>query len=604
MLNFSHLRLSQQGLILVGVPIGLMLVVLVSLFVVFAQLEQQAAESERSKKIMARANSLVKEYQNAANQLMIYKYTKLDKARQRCDMQLTKTEGSFVELQELLKGEPEQLVLLEDLKGSAFKGMSLMRQFAGRIQKEGDIHAIEATVMYQRLMAAGAHFSEKLDELVSNEAKRNELTLAEEERSRLMVKIFLIAGVLLAIAVGFGLTYLFIKNTTSRLGMVVENTVRMSKKEPLKPTLRGEDEIATLDRFFHKMANEVAEATRKEKLILDYAVDVICSLDPKGMFAAVNPAAQQAWGYSEEQLIGKSYTELISSENIQDFRETLERIKSESGTMANVETRVITTSGEHVDVQWSLRWSDSENLYFCVAHDVSDRKRVEQLKQDFVAMISHELRTPLTAMQAMLALLANGSYGELNESGSKRIKSAKTGVTRLIMLINDLLDMEKMEAGKLSMTYADVELAEVVERSVDTIQGFAEEHDVKVNVASKPVTVLGDSDRLIQVFVNLLSNAVKYSEEDGTVELNIEVDGEECEVQIIDHGDGIPQGFEEKIFERYEQAPTAGGKRRKGTGLGLPICKAIVEQHGGTIGVRQTPGGGSTFWFRIPRVGA
>jgi len=603
MLNFSHLRLSQQGLILVGVPIGLMLAVLVALFVVFTQVETQAVKSEHAKKIIGRANSLVREYQGVANQLMIYKYTKVDKVRKRFDEKLTKTEQSFAELQELLKDDPEQLQLLDDLKSSAEKGMTLMRQFAARIN-EGDIHAMEATVMYQRLMAAGSHFSEKLEELVSNEVKRNELTLAEEERGRLMMKIFIIAGAGLAIAVGTGLTLLFTKNTTSRLGFVVENTVRLSKKEPLKPTLKGEDEIATLDRFFHRMANDLAEAARKEKLILDNAVDVICSLDPKGTFAAVNPAAQQAWGYTEEQLIGHSYTEVISSENIQDFRETLERIKNESGTLANVETRVITTSGERVDVRWSLRWSDSENLFFCVAHDISDRKRVEQLKQDFVAMISHELRTPLTAMQAMLALLANGSYGTINESGTKRIKSAKTGVTRLIMLINDLLDMEKMEAGKLSMTYADVELAEVVERSVDTIEGFAEEHEVKVKVASKPVTVLGDADRLIQVFVNLLSNAVKYSEEGGAVELNIEVDGEECEVQIVDHGDGIPQGFEEKIFERYEQAPSSGGKRRKGTGLGLPICKAIVEQHGGTIGVRETPGGGSTFWFRIPKVGS
>jgi signal transduction histidine kinase len=235
--------------------------------------------------------------------------------------------------------------------------------------------------------------------------------------------------------------------------------------------------------------------------------------------------------------------------------------------------------------------------------NISDRKRVEQLKQDFVAMISHELRTPLTSMQAMLTLLANGAYGEITESGEKRLKSAKTGVNRLIMLINDLLDTEKLEAGKLSMTYKDVDLYNVVERSVETIEGFAEEHDVKVKVSNKPITVLGDSDRLIQVMVNLLSNAIKYSQEDGEIEVNIEADEEECEVHIVDHGAGIPPGFEDKIFQRYEQAPSVDGKRRGGTGLGLPICKAIVEQHGGTIGVKQTGGGGSTFWFRIPRVG-
>ncbi|MBA3992489.1 MAG: hypothetical protein C0469_03110 [Cyanobacteria bacterium DS2.3.42] len=602
-LNWSNLKLSQQGFILVGVPIGLMLVVLISLFWVVSHVEQQAAETEHTKKIIARANALVKEYYDAGSQLMIFKYTKSEKVLGRFEEKLTTAEGDFAELHKLLEKEPEQLELLENLKKTADKGMSLMREFAKRLQQQEEVHAIEGTVMYKRLNAAGTTFSEKLQDLVNHETQRTQRNAEEEERGRILVKLFILAGVVLAVALGTILTLLFTKNTTTRLGSLVENTVLLSKKEPLRPTLEGEDEIATLDRFFHQMALELAEATRKEKLILDNAVDVICSIDAQGNFVAVNPAAQQSWGVSPEQLIGQSYTKLIASENLQEFRETLERTRTESGSLNSVENRVITDSDERLDVQWSLRWSDSEKLFFCVAHDISDRKRVEQLKQDFVAMISHELRTPLTSMQAMLTLLANGAYGEITESGEKRLKSAKTGVNRLIMLINDLLDTEKLEAGKLSMTYKDVDLYNVVERSVETIEGFAEEHDVKVKVSNKPITVLGDSDRLIQVMVNLLSNAIKYSEEDGEIEVNIEEDEEECEVRIVDHGAGIPPGFEDKIFQRYEQAPSVDGKRRSGTGLGLPICKAIVEQHGGTIGVKQTEGGGSTFWFRIPRVG-
>ncbi len=591
-------------MILVGVPIGLMLLVLFSLFLMVSHVEEQAAETEHTKKIIARANALVKEYYDAGTQLMFYKYTKSEKIRQSFDTKLAATEGSFVELYKLLEKEPEQLKLLDDLKRTADKGMTLMRQFEARLQQDGEIHGIEGTIMYKQFNAAGSIFTEKLQDLVSRETLRTQHNSEEEERGRSLVKVLILAGVIIAVATGTVLSFLFTKNTTTRLGWLVDNTVRLSKKEPLHPTLKGEDEIAVLDRFFHKMAMELAEATRKEKLILDNAVDVICSIDDQGLFAAVNPAAQQSWGIAPEQLIGQSYTKLIARENVQEFRETLERIKTDGGTLASVENRVITDSGDGLDVQWSLRWSDTEKLFFCVAHDVSDRKRVEQLKQDFVAMISHELRTPLTSLQAMLAMLANGTYGKITESGEQRLKSAKTGVNRLIMLINDLLDTEKLEAGKLSMTYKDVDLSAVVERSVETIQGFAEEHDVKVTVSNKPIKVLGDSDRLIQVMVNLLSNAIKYSEEDGTVEVNIEEDGQECVVIVVDHGAGIPKGFEDKIFQRYEQAPAADGKRRGGTGLGLPICKAIVEQHGGNIGVRQTAGGGSTFWFRIPRVGA
>ena len=156
------------------------------------------------------------------------------------------------------------------------------------------------------------------------------------------------------------------------------------------------------------------------------------------------------------------------------------------------------------------------------------------------------------------------------------------------------------------MIYRDVSLAEIIERSVESVEGFAEQQGIKINSQSKPITVLADSDRLVQVLVNFLSNAIKFSNDGGEIQITVEDKGETCEVQVKDHGSGIPEGYEEKIFAKYEQVqvPAAGGKKRPGTGLGLPICKAIVEQHGGEVGVRKTEGGGSTFWFSVPKVGA
>jgi len=232
--------------------------------------------------------------------------------------------------------------------------------------------------------------------------------------------------------------------------------------------------------------------------------------------------------------------------------------------------------------------------------EIAARQEVERVKQDFVAAITHDLRTPLTSLQATLTLLSDGAYGQLSGHGEKRVKSAESGISRLITLINNLLDIEKMEAGKLSMTFADVNLADLVEQSVEAVQGFAEQQGVSVKSEKLSIDVLADSDRMVQVLVNLLSNAIKFSEEGGEVEIKI-ADKNDCsEVQVIDHGTGIPTGCENSIFEKYEQAHAPGDKRRQGTGLGLSICKTIVELHGGTIGVRGTEGGGSTFWFRLP----
>jgi PAS domain S-box-containing protein len=383
----------------------------------------------------------------------------------------------------------------------------------------------------------------------------------------------------------------------------MENTVLLRSNQPLLPALQGDDEMARLDRSFRMMAADLAEATRKERAILDNAVDVICSISSDGRFKAVNPASLAVWGYSPEDLIGLHFAEIFAKEDVPKFRAALNQIKQDN-TLVTLENEVVTPDKERVSMLWSLRWSEAERALFCVAHDISDRKRLEQLKQEFLAVISHELRTPLTSLQATLTLIGTGMYGQLSESGAKRIRSAESSATRLIMLINDLLDIEKMEAGKLSMTYQDVNLADIVENSIESVRGFAEDHGIILKATEHtPVKVLADSDRLVQVMVNLLSNAIKFSKNGTQVEVKIAEKGELTEVHVVDHGAGIPEGYEQKIFEKYEQVPTAKSGKRDGTGLGLPICKAIIDQHGGTIGVRPTPGGGSTFWFSIPRVG-
>lgn len=599
-----NLKLSQQGLILVGVPIGLMLLFLVALFLLLLRVEKQAADADRSKTIISKAESLVKQYYDAGSQLMIYKYTKSDLLKARFENQLNDSEKCFVDLHELLKDDTDELMMLAELKVSAERGMGLMRAFERRLQEVDNIPGIEATLMYKEFEKAGTDFTAKLHELVEHETEKHKTNSADEQNGRAALKMCIIGGAVSAIVLGTTLALFFTSNTTSRLALLMDNTKRLSRKQDLLPLLEGEDEIAQLDQTFHKMAFDLAEATRKERAILDNAVDVICSINADGKFTAANPASLQTWGYAPEKLVGLPYSHLIAREDCAKFGEAIEQIKRDKAPIT-IENRIVNQGQEFVHVLWSLRWSEEERSLFCVAHDVSDRKRVEQLKQEFLAVISHELRTPLTSLQATLTLLGTGAYGELNGNGERRVRSAESGIGRLIMMINDLLDMEKMEAGKLSMTYADIDLADVISRSIDAIQGFSEEQGVTVEAHTRPVTVLADAERLVQVMVNLLSNAIKYSEDGFAVQIELVDKKEFCEVQIIDHGVGIPAGYEEKIFAKYEQAPVASGaKKRKGTGLGLPICKAIVEQHGGDIGVRPTAGGGSTFWYTIPRVGA
>ncbi len=598
-----NLKLSQQGLILVGVPIGLMLIFLFSLLLLLARAEKEAVEVDRSKTIIAKANSLVKHYYDATSQLIIHNYTRSGQVRTRFEEQLGATDERFKELEELLKNDPTQMTVLTDLQKTSEHGIALLRRYARHKGRTQPLSALEVAILYKQFDLTLGDFTNKLEELISNEHLRHKVSSAEQEKSRFLVKGLIFAGVMLAIALGTALAVLFTRNTTSRLALLMDNTKRLSKKEPLLPRLEGEDEIARLDNFFHTMAADLAEASRKERAILDNAVDVICSISADGHFTAANPATLQVWGHAPDKLVGLHYSEIIAKEDVQKFRNAVEQIR-EDKIPVNIENRVITPSDTLVHILWALRWSEAEQSLFCVAHNISDRKEVEQMKQDFVATISHELRTPLTSLQATLTLLSEGVYGPLSGPGEKRVKSAESGISRLIMLITDLLDIEKMEAGKLSMNFKDADIADIIERSIDAVQGFAEQQGVRLKPEKRSAKVLADSDRIIQVMVNLMSNAIKFSEDGGQVEIKVADGGNLTEVQIIDHGLGIPAGFEKSIFAKYEQAHSSDSKRRKGTGLGLPICKAIVEQHGGTIGVRNTEGGGSTFWFSIPHVAA
>lgn len=231
-----------------------------------------------------------------------------------------------------------------------------------------------------------------------------------------------------------------------------------------------------------------------------------------------------------------------------------------------------------------------------MAADLAEAQRV---KQAFVAMISHELRTPLTSVRGFLELLSMGAMGEVSKQIIDQSDRVHANVERLIKLINDLLDLEKMEAGKMQMAPELTSLSAAVERALESVSSLSQKNDVQIKVGSCDFVVFSDADRLEQVLVNLLSNAVKFSPAQGEVVVEAEsLDG--CvEIRVKDNGRGVPLQYKEAIFERYQQVEVMDASKKGGTGLGLPVCKLIVEQLGGSIGVDSVENEGSTFWFRL-----
>ncbi|MBZ0184943.1 MAG: HAMP domain-containing histidine kinase, partial [Candidatus Obscuribacterales bacterium] len=232
--------------------------------------------------------------------------------------------------------------------------------------------------------------------------------------------------------------------------------------------------------------------------------------------------------------------------------------------------------------------------------DLSDKAEIEKLKQEFVMILSHELRTPLTSLQLLLGLLSEGGYGELTERGYTKVSVAERNITRLVKLIQELLDFETIESEKLKMELLPCDLKETLVRAVEASRGPASSKNIELESEFGDLEVVADGDRLIQVVINFIANAVKYSPEGESVLIKSESDGAYALVSVIDRGPGIGKEYCQMIFERFKQVDPAASKGKGNVGLGLAISKAIIDRHGGIIGVNSEVGKGSTFWFRIP----
>jgi signal transduction histidine kinase len=228
-------------------------------------------------------------------------------------------------------------------------------------------------------------------------------------------------------------------------------------------------------------------------------------------------------------------------------------------------------------------------------------RELERLKTDFVSTVSHELRTPLTSMRGALGLVLSGTTGELPLRARDLLKIAQSNTDRLIRLINEMLDIEKIEAGHVSLKREWCELTALAQQTQRGLETLAMEAGVRLAVdAARDVFVSGDADRLVQVMTNLVSNAIKFSPRGGTVTIRIEAEGQAARIHVVDQGPGIPSEFRSRIFGRFQQADSGDARRASGTGLGLAIARAIVEMHDGSIGFDTNVGRGTTFTVELP----
>ncbi len=297
---------------------------------------------------------------------------------------------------------------------------------------------------------------------------------------------------------------------------------------------------------------------------------------------------RELWGETVYQRIQRYIEVALSGERVTYENDLLDR----EGNTHYLSTTHIPDVNEQGEVKG----------FFTVIIDISDRKAVERMKDEFVSVASHELRTPLTSIRGSLGLLATGKLGTLTEKGQRMLEIAVNNTDRLSRLVNDILDLQRMESGKVRMVKQDCNAADLIVQAAEAMHAMAEKERITLSIAPVSILLWADPDSILQTLINLLSNAIKFSPPGSTIWLTVETQNQEVLFQVKDQGRGIPANKLQSIFERFQQVDASDSRKKGGTGLGLAICRNIVEQHGGRLWAESVVGEGSTFYFTLPAV--
>lgn len=410
-----------------------------------------------------------------------------------------------------------------------------------------------------------------------------------------------------------------------------EQALRQAKDEL---ELRVAERTAELIRINEQLQLELIERQRtQEELwnsqarfagIVSIADDAIICIDGNQCITLFNQGAEKIFGYCAVEVLGQPLDILLPRRYTQAHHQYV----TDFGNSAKVARRM----GERREIygrrkdgtEFPAEASISklkikeEIVYTVYLQDISDRKQVERMKDEFVSVVSHELRTPLTSIHGSLGMLASGLIKPESDQGKRLLQIAVDSTERLVRLINDILDIERIESGKVKMEKQTCDVADLIEEAVNVIHPIADKAGISLSVSSISQNIWADPDRIVQTLTNLLSNAIKFSPNGSTVWLNAEVcrDKEDkvkfaslsrpspptpCILFTVrDTGRGVPGDKLDSIFERFQQVDSSDSRNYDGTGLGLAICRSIVQQHNGHIWVESVLGEGSSFYFTIP----
>jgi PAS domain S-box-containing protein len=621
----GSLTLSLKGLLLMVVILALELIFFGTYFSLVQQAEDESVKQQQTKEIINRASKLLLRMYEAGDKVGKYGIHREDdpsasaaslaaylRARDEIPKQIAW-------LKRNLKDQPSQLALIGKIEENVEVGLELLESM--RIASDTKPHweAMKFGLEQRNRLAP------RIEELVRDlrdfmgqeRAIEGRLPALQQEK-REATKVVLIGGAVLNGLVVLIVLWFFHAVLTKRLNVLVENFDKLKDGEPLHTQISGGDEIAKLDAAFHKMASSL----RGEEALLRASENAVISmisqmpaglmiLNSVGRIEFVNPALANQLGYDQDALENFELSELFTAGGgapVPTFR----WLKDNSdGRVVELIARKSDGAEFPVELSSADISTDKAEHRLAMVLDVSERHEVEKLRQAFVAMVSHELRTPLASVSMFLELLGMGVFGRDVAAVETDLAVATRQTEQVIMLINDLLDLEKLEANKLELVKSESEVEDLVDRAVEAVAGAVETADILLLFDGSQEIVTVDPERVVQALTKMLAAVIQLTPSGEEVSINVVVPKKTrqllssapppvvIEIQVASLY--IPEVHVDSMFERFQQINLPGASQGAWLGLGLALSRAIIEQHGGEVGLRVEEGAGCTFWMQIPK---
>lgn len=597
--NLSRRRWLNRGL-----AVAIALVMAIGIFA-YIQAQQQVTyhrqQAQKGYEILLQVEILSNSLATAQTEQQRYLLTGNAAYLETYETSRQQTAAAQARLQNLLDGNDAQQQRLMVLTGLIqIKFEQLDRSTQQYQQSPNNVDALQADLtqtsaqLDRQIQTQTNAIEQSVDESLQRQTTR---VTASLRRLNLTIAIFATVSLSLLVLIYWTLRRQTRLRTQAETDLTQTNQTLQARKTELEQTNQQlQQEIDQRQ----QVEDTLRQSEDQFRCLADYAPLGILLLDAQRQCIYVNPRYAAIAGIDAEQALGNGWWAQVQP----DDRPCLEQELSPDGAGAACEVCFQRPDGTtcYSTIYVARVTDDQQRLirYVLTIEDVTERRQISQMKDDFIAIVSHELRTPLSSIRGSLGLLAAGVLADRPETSQQMLDIAVLDTERLTRLVNDILDLNRLNAGQVELNQRWCRASDLVNQAMDTVQAIAQAQAITLTATVDDASVWADPDWLVQTLVNLLGNAIKFSPAQSTVEIGVKRQEQGVLFQVRDRGSGVPAQQLEAIFQPFLQVRTQHRQRRQGTGLGLAICRQIVELHGGRIWAESTVGQGSTFFIQLP----